>query len=70
VNIGFELPAEANCCFRRADVVQKSIVALGQGSSAVVFEAMARQSDGNLLPVVIKERRPRRDLQEDLKVQS
>ena len=68
LNIGLELPAEADCSFPREDIVSKSVVALGQGSSAIVFEAMARQTDGRVLPVVIKERRPRTDYDEDLQV--
>jgi hypothetical protein len=68
LSLAVDLPAEANCNFQRSDIVWKNPIALGQGSSAIVFEAIVREANAPDLKVVIKERRERVERNLDLKV--
>ena len=65
LKLELRLPAKANCNFKRSDVINKNAIAVGQGSSAIVFEAVARDVAGAEVEVVIKERRTRADRAED-----
>ena len=62
--INLDVGSEANTAFPRQSILTKSLVALGQGSSAVVFEGEIKVASDTQI-VVIKERRPRATLAED-----
>jgi serine/threonine protein kinase len=68
MNLAFVLPPEADQNFQRQNVLWKDVISVGQGSSALVFNATILDNNGDKVPVVIKERRQRSTQQEDEEV--